>query len=254
MWKTSRPISTPLITVAAARAGQRGLPRRPARAPGGPADLAPFIREPSLSDPAALAAITTRLRQTVRAWTPYRPLYLQPGRRDRHRRPRGQLGFRFLPCLAGRIPRLAARPLRQPRGAERRMGDAHAARWDAVTPITTTAAMARDGREFRALVRLQGVDGHRLRPRGPRRHRCRPRGRPAGARRDRGRTDRRLGRLRLREARRRRRCHGDLRCGRQPRDGAQLQPASSSCSRPRPRAARPRSAKSGKRRCAAQAG
>ncbi|MGH7212672.1 MAG: beta-galactosidase, partial [Acetobacteraceae bacterium] len=112
-----------------------------------PASLAPFIRQPSLSDPAALAAITTRLRRTVRAWAPYRPLYYSLGDESGIADLAANWDFDFSPVslagfrawLHGRYPSLAA--LNAEWGT-------HYAHWDAVTPITTTAAMARTDDNF----------------------------------------------------------------------------------------------------------
>ncbi len=112
-----------------------------------PASLAPFIRRPSLSDPAALAATTARLRRTVRAWAPYRPLYYSLGDETGIADLAANWDFDFSPVsLAGfhawlhrRYASLAAL------NAE---WETHYANWDAVTPITTTAAMARTDDNF----------------------------------------------------------------------------------------------------------
>ncbi len=107
-----------------------------------PSSLAPFVRDPSLSDRVALAVITARLRRTVRAWEPYRPLFYSLGDEtgiadlaanwDFDFSPASLAGFRL--WLHGQYRNLAAL------NAE---WNTDYADWEAIQPITTTAAMAR---------------------------------------------------------------------------------------------------------------
>ena len=113
-----------------------------------PASLAPFIRKPSLSDPGgagrnhdAVAADGTRLDAI-----PGR-LYYSLGDETGIADLAANWDSDFSHVSLAGFPRLAARPIWQPRRAECRMGH-HAARWDEVTPITTTAAMAHTDDNF----------------------------------------------------------------------------------------------------------
>jgi hypothetical protein len=112
-----------------------------------PSDQSVFIRTPGLSDPVWLARIATRMRDNGRAFAPYRPLFYnlgdEPGIADLaaawdfDRAPSSLSAMRL--WLRRQYPSLAA--------LNRQWGSDFAS-WDAVTPPTTTAALARtDGNE-----------------------------------------------------------------------------------------------------------
>ncbi len=112
-----------------------------------PSDPSVFIRTPSLSDPAWLARIATRLRDNGRAFARYRPLFYnlgdEPGIADLaaawdfDRGPDSLAAMRI--WLRRQYPSLAA--------LNRQWGSDFAT-WDAVVPPTTTQALARrDGNE-----------------------------------------------------------------------------------------------------------
>ena len=114
-----------------------------------PTDPTLFRRDPSLSDPAWLARIRSRLAGTVKAHAPYRPLYYNLGDEtgiadltaawDFDFSPASLAGFRQ--WLRGQYRTLAA--LDRQWGA--RFGD-----WDAVMPMTTAQALARTDGNFSA--------------------------------------------------------------------------------------------------------
>ena len=83
-----------------------------------PQDRTAFIREPSLSDTEWLKNIEDRLSRNVRGAAGLPSALLQPRRRDRHRRPRGVLGFRPIGSFPGIDARLAEGPLREPGSPE----------------------------------------------------------------------------------------------------------------------------------------
>lgn len=112
-----------------------------------PADRSVFVREPSLSDPAAFAPIKARLGATVRDYTPFRPLFFnlgdEPGIADLS----AAWDFDFsAPSLSkmrvwlqGRYGTLAAL---------NREWSTRFRRWDDVVPSTTTEAMTRTDDNF----------------------------------------------------------------------------------------------------------
>jgi hypothetical protein len=112
-----------------------------------PSDKGVFIREPSLSDPAALAPIEARLTEMVRDYGPYRPLFFnlgdEPGIADLSAAWDFDLSKPSLRAmrvwLRSRYGTLAA--LNQEWATRFR-------RWDDVVPSTTTAAMARGDDNF----------------------------------------------------------------------------------------------------------
>ncbi len=114
-----------------------------------PSDASVLIREPSLSDPVWLARIVSRLRDNVRAFAPYRPLYYDLGDETGIADLAAAWDFDFSPVslaamrewLRGQYGSLAA--------LNRQWGTSFAA-WEQVMPPTTTAAMRETGENFSA--------------------------------------------------------------------------------------------------------
>jgi hypothetical protein len=114
-----------------------------------PDNIAAFTRSPSLSDPDWLRRIAQRLEQNVRAWSRWHPLYYaladEAGIADLS----AAWDFDFDPrSLAGMREWLRQR-YRTLAALNREWGTAFPD-WDAVTPMTTDAAMARADQNYAA--------------------------------------------------------------------------------------------------------
>jgi len=134
-----------------------------------PANLASFIRTPSLSDPAWLRRITLRLWQHARAYAPYRPLYYNLGDETGIADLAAAWDFDFAPSSLAAM-RVWLKQTYGTLAALNREWRTRFADWDAVMPMTTDAALKQPDQNFAAWADFKGMDGYRVRARGPRRH------------------------------------------------------------------------------------
>jgi len=114
-----------------------------------PSDPTVFLRQPSLSDPAWWERIAARLQAHVRLHGPYRPLFYNLGDETGIANLASAWDYDFSP------PSLAGMRdwLRLQYGTLERLNrqwNTQFADWDAVVPITTDAALARNDRNFSA--------------------------------------------------------------------------------------------------------
>ncbi len=114
-----------------------------------PGDITAFFREPSLSDPLWLKRIADRLDRDVRALHPYRPLYYSLADETGIAELSAPWDFDF----SGDSLTAMRSWLKERYGSldalNREWGSAFA-RWEAVVPMTTSAAMARADQNFSA--------------------------------------------------------------------------------------------------------
>jgi hypothetical protein len=120
-----------------------------------PANIAAFVRTPSLSDPAWLRRIALRLQQHVRAYAPYRPLYYSLADEAGIADLATAWDFDFAPAsLAGmRVW------LKQQYGTLVALNHQWGTRfptWDAVMPMTTDAALNQPDENFSAWADFKG--------------------------------------------------------------------------------------------------
>ncbi len=114
-----------------------------------PANIAAFIRTPSLADPAWLRRIARRLSQHVRAYAPYRPLYYSLADEAGIADLTAAWDFDFAPAsLAGM--RVWLKQLYGTLTALNREWETRFPDWDAVVPMTTDAALKQPGENFAA--------------------------------------------------------------------------------------------------------
>ena len=114
-----------------------------------PANLANFVRAPSLSDPVWLRDIAQRLEQHVRAYAPYSPLFYnlsdEPGIADLT----AAWDFDFAPASLAAM-RLWLEQSYGTLAALNREWETHFPHWDAVTPLTTDGALKQPDENFAA--------------------------------------------------------------------------------------------------------
>jgi hypothetical protein len=135
-WRPDRPVNAAYLEVQQAIAAD-------------PADQAAFIRQPSLSDKAALGKIEKRLTDIVRIYEPYNPLFFDLGDETGIADLSAAWDFDFSPAsLAG-----MRRWLQEQYGALdalNREWETEFASWEDVTPPTTTEAMMRTDGNYAA--------------------------------------------------------------------------------------------------------
>ena len=114
-----------------------------------PADMAAFVRTPSLSDPGWLRRIAARLRQHVRVFKAYRPLYYSLADEAGIADLAAAWDFDFAPAsLAGM--RIWLKQRYGSLAALNRQWGTRFTRWGAVTPMSTDAALKRTNENFSA--------------------------------------------------------------------------------------------------------
>jgi Beta-galactosidase len=113
----------------------------------GPTDRSVFVRDPSLSDPNAIARIARRLTETVHVYSAYRPLFFNLGDETGIADLSAAWDFDFsTPSLAAM--RVWLRRQYGTLGALNREWATDFRRWDDVVPSTTTEAMARKDENY----------------------------------------------------------------------------------------------------------
>jgi len=114
-----------------------------------PANIAAFIRTPSLSDPAWLSRIALRLRQHVRAYAPYRPLYYNLADEAGIADLAAAWDFDFAPASLAAM-RVWLKQTYGTLAALNREWGTHFRDWDSVLPMTTDAALQQPDENFAA--------------------------------------------------------------------------------------------------------
>ena len=114
-----------------------------------PANIAAFIRTPSLLDPVWLRRIALRLSQHVRAYAPYRPLYYSLADEAGIADLTAAWDFDFAPASLPGM-RVWLKQLYGTLTALNREWETRFPDWDAVVPMTTDAALKQPGENFAA--------------------------------------------------------------------------------------------------------